>query len=172
MENNKIKVENRSNKYLVDTLPNTNIRFIWDKQGSFVFLTKEQILEMYYKPGGQLFFENLIIHDKALCKELMGEVEPEYFYTAEDIDKILLKGSLDQLKDTIDFGPEGVVDLVVARAIKLAIPDYNKRAAILEMTGHNISVGIELSKGIKDTENVASVTKRRRRVSTNINVPD
>lgn len=158
---NKIKVENRSGKYLVHHIPNTSITFIWDKPNAFVMLTKEQIKELYYAPGGAEFFKNLIIHDEKLRKELVGEVEPEYFYTEKEIDKILTKGSEDQLRDFIDFSPEGGIDLLIKRAIELKISDLNKREIIAEMTGHNIDNSIKFSS--EDTDKQAEKTVKRRR---------
>lgn len=165
----KVKVENRSNKYLVDSIPNTNITFIWEKCGSYVMLTKEQIKELYNKPGGKLFFENLIIHDKELCNELIGEQEPEYYYTQKEIDYLLLKGSLEELEDAIDFSPKGGVDLIVQRAIQLKIPDHNKRLAIQKMTGYNINSAIDLN--INDSEIEAPQVKKERRVKQRLTIP-
>lgn len=162
MEEQKIKVENRSDKYLVDSIPNTNIKFIWSKTGSYVLMTKEQIKELYSKPGGKRFFENLIIHDKDLCKELLGEQEPEYYYTQADIDKLLLQGSLEELEDAIDFSPAGGVDLIVRRAVELKIPDHNKRLAIEKMTGYNINGAIELGVGDNKEEQQTPIKKERR----------
>ena len=38
--------------------------------------------------------------------------EPEYFYTDKEIRELLTKGTLDQLKDCLDFAPEGVIDII------------------------------------------------------------
>lgn len=166
---NKIKVENRSGKYLVDSIPNTNIKFTWVKQGSFVFLTEGEIKELYYKPGGKLFFQNLIIHDQKLREELIGEVEPEYYYTQKEIDEILLNGSIDQLRDALDFSPKGGVDLIVNRAIKLKIPDHNKRMVITEFTGHDINSSILFDDVEDEKDNKIEQDNKHKRRANPIN---
>lgn len=161
----KIKVENRSGKYLVTSIPNTNITFVWVKQGSFVMLTKEEIKELYYQPGGKLFFDNLIVHDDKLCAELFGNLEPEYFYTEKEIDEILLNGSIEQLEDALDFSPAGGVDLIATRAVELKIPDINKRQVITKFTGRDIDANIELYSGEENKEEVAMPVKKQRRTA-------
>lgn len=42
------------------------------------------------------------------------------------------------LHDALDFAPLGIVELIVARAVKLQVPDVNKRNLIQEVTGKNI----------------------------------
>ena len=172
----KIKVENRSGKYLVTSIPNTNITFVWVKQGSFVMLTRDEIKELYYQPGGKIFFDNLIVHDSKVCEELFGELEPEYYYTEKEIDEILLNGSIEQLEDALDFSPKGGVDLIVKRAIELKIPDNNKREVITKFTGHNIDSSIRFHDSENNKEiNVNPVKKERRttpiKTSKEIKIP-
>lgn len=165
----KIKVENRSGKYLVTRIPNTNITFVWQKTGSYAMISKEQIKELYYQPGGKAFFDNLIVYDKKLCEELFGELEPEYFYTQKEIDKILLSGTIEQLQDALDFSPAGGVDLIATRATDLKIPDHNKRQIIKEFTGIDIDSNIAFSEdGDKqDTQPINENKKQRRAAPIN-----
>lgn len=46
---------------------------------------------------------------------------------------------MDALHDALDFAPEGIIDLIVDKAIELRIPDINKRNLIQENTGKNIT---------------------------------
>jgi hypothetical protein len=64
-------------------------------------------------PGTKRTIEsNLIIHDKTAVEELLPNAEPEYFYNAKDVEFLLTRGTLDQLKDALDFAPPGVIDLI------------------------------------------------------------
>jgi hypothetical protein len=51
----------------------------------------------------------------------------------------LLEGTLDELLDALDFGPTGIKELIVSRAVALDLPDVHKREAIQEKTGANIT---------------------------------
>ena len=46
------------------------------------------------------------------------EVEPEYNYTEEDIRNLLLNGTLDQLKDFLDFAPTGAIEIAKNIAVE------------------------------------------------------
>ena len=73
------------------------------------------------------------------------EVEPEYFYDEATIKEILLNGSYDQLEDTLNFAPEGVISMIKDFAVKFEIPDVNKRKMISEKTGFSIDNAIRVN---------------------------
>ena len=62
----------------------------------------------------------------------MDSFEHEYSWTQQDVDNVLLTGSLDALKDALEFGPEGIRQLIVDRAVELHVPDNNKLAACFD----------------------------------------
>src|SRR5699024_6283548 len=104
-----------------------------------------------YLPGGKTILEDyLIIENEEAVTELLGEVEPEYNYTEEDIKYLLEKGTLDQLKDTLDFAPSGVIDLVKDIAVKTELNDINKRNAIFEKTGFNVTSAVDFNKEVAE----------------------
>lgn len=167
----KIKVENKSGKYLMDRIPNTNIVFVWAKPGAYCYLTKEQIKELYHKPGGVLFFKNLIIHDEKLRAELLGEVEPEYYYGQAEVDILLKEGTTEQLEDALDFADSGTIDLIIRRAIELKIPDLNKREIIKARTGHDINKSIEFTVVETNTVENEKRTRRSKPIQTKLVIP-
>ena len=69
------------------------------------------------------------------------------------------------LLDALDFAPEGIIDLIEKRAIELELPNMNKRKAIMNKTGVNITKSIEnhhAYDSVNASDNVAQ--KRSRRV--------
>ena len=86
-------------------------------------LNKKELRKLSYIPGGEVILrEYLVIDNKEALDELLnGGVEPEYFYTEDEIKTLLLTGSLDQLMDCLDFAPGGVIDLVKKYAVELKI---------------------------------------------------
>jgi hypothetical protein len=178
-----IKVTNRDNGsvgYSIPDLGNLHRDFM---AGETKEITMEELRKLSYVSGGKSILKNyLIIHNDEAIKELINGVEPEYFYTEEDIKNLLLNGSLDALKDCIDFGPTGTVDLIKKLAVDLKINDIAKRKAIKEMTGFNVDSAISINEETSEddieqkptvrrlagTEPKAVTTKERR---TSISVP-
>ena len=137
-------------------------------------IDKETLRRLAYRYGVLYLFRNsLCVEDAELKKEFgSGEDVIEYNWTAKDVDKCLLYGSLDELLDALDYGPEGIKDTLAQRAVELKINDVSKRKAIQEKTGKNITSMIDLTEqynaavGIEDN---TDETPKKRRVSSGEN---
>lgn len=156
-----IKVTNRDNGTVGYTIPEMGIRRLFQK-GEVKEITMEELRKLSYRPGGQVILnECLIVHNKEALAELNPDYEPEYFYTEEDIKKLLLHGTQDQFLDCLDFAPEGVVNLVRDLAVKLEINDLAKREAILKKTGFNVTRAIEINHESNEVIEEEDSKKRR-----------
>lgn len=157
-----IKVTNRGYGDVGYTIPDLNQRRLFasgeSKQIPFVELEKLN----YLRGGKRLIEKYLVIHDEDAVEQLLGEVEPEYFYEAEDVKEILENGSLDQLDDCLTFGGAGIVDMVRKIAIDTELNDVKKRKLILEKTGFNISKAIEINQLSENAEEAKEAPKRRK----------
>lgn len=139
-------------------------------------VTMEELRKLSYIPGGEQMLEKYFVLDNEdAIAELIAGVEPEYYYTEEDVKNLLLTGSLDELKDCLDFAPAGVVELVKKLAVDLKINDISKRKAIKEITGFNVDMAIYVNEetseerveekkerrtAVKKTEEAASTGRR------------
>ena len=147
VENNMtVKVTNRDNGSVGYTIPDLNLHRTFQPKESKE-ITAEELRKLSYLPGGDVIIRDyLIIHNSPeLLKELLGEVEPEYYYSEEDVKTLLLSGSLEQLQDCLDFAPNGVIDLIKSLAVSLKIDNLSKRKAIQEKTGFNVTRAIEIN---------------------------
>ena len=125
----------------------------------------EEIRKLDWTPGGAVLLRDYLkIEDAEAVEEILHDVEPEYNYTEKEIKEILLNGSMDQLMDTLDFAPEGVIDLIKDLAIKLEIPDVRKRNAISERTKCDISKAIEINQLSKNQDEEPNTGVKQRRV--------
>lgn len=122
-------------------------------------LTIGELRTLNYKQGGRfLLREYLSVKNDAFRKELgIPEDAIEYDYTVYDIDRILLEESDDVLKDTLEFGPRGIVELIQSRAVKLKIPDVGKRDIIKQFTSVDINKQIELQEQQEEALKIDSV---------------
>lgn len=66
----------------------------------------------------------------------------------------------------MEFGPEGIRQLIIDRAVELRIPDNNKLAAITEFTGRDVGNMIKLDMELENPQE-EKVPSRGRRVVSN-----
>lgn len=167
LENNTmIKVTNRDNGSVGYTIPDMNNLHRKFQSGESKEITMEELRRLSWIPGGQYIIENLlVIENKEAQQELLPSVEPEYNYTREDVEDLLLKGSLEQVQDCLDFAPQGVVNLVKEVAVETELNDIQKREAILAATGFNVSKAIEINKESAKTEEAAAAAPSGRRAA-------
>lgn len=163
MENKKIvEVRNRDSGYVGYSIRDLGI---WRNfaPGEVKRIPLEELESLQYAPGGEYTLKHLLmINDKDALSVLNITTEPEYFYTEAEVKELLTKGTLDQLKDCLDFAPEGVIELIKKIAVEIELPDTLKRAAITKRTGFNIDNAIMVNKVMEvPTEEVVEEKTRR-----------
>jgi hypothetical protein len=158
-----VKVTNRDNGHVGYIIPDLNNLRRDFAPGETKNVTFEEMKKLSYQPGGKkLINDFLLIEDEGAVAEILGNVEPEYYYTAEEVKELLLNGSLDALKDCIDYSPEGVKDLIKKYAVELEINDIKKREAIKSMMGFDVTSAIMVN---QETAEPETAEEKARRVS-------
>lgn len=143
----KIKVRNRHNGRVGYTIPDMNNLHRNYQPGETKIVDEQEILSLRNTPGGEyILFNYLVVEDEEVREDVVGDVEPEYFYTEADVKRLLLEGSADELEDCLNFAPIGVISLVKDLAVTLPCNDIVKRDLIFKKTGFNVSAAIELTK--------------------------
>lgn len=105
----------------------------------------EELQKVQYAPGGDYILKNcLTIQDKDALAFLNMSVEPEYFYTQDDIKKILLEGSMDEFEDFVNFATEGGLETAKKLAVELDLPDNRKREMLGKKLGFNVNTAIQI----------------------------
>lgn len=163
-KNEIVKITNRHDGrvgYSIPELGNLRRSFA---SGETKEVTMDELRKLSYLPGGQTLLDRyFVVGNEEAVTELVGEVEPEYYYTDEDVKNLLLTGSLDALKDCLDFAPKGVVELVKKYAVELKINDISKRKAIKDTTGFNVDMAVYIN---EETSEDKVEEKKERRVTT------
>lgn len=170
-----VEVRNMVNNPVGYSIQELNINRTFDPFETKKLPVKE-LRALNYKRGGHILLHDyLSVNNNEFREELGIPADAiEYDYTQDDIDRILLKDEEDVLKDTLEFGPQGIVDLVKSRAFKLKIPDVNKREIIRQFTGTDVNKQILLQEQAEaalklekeessDAETATSNTPQRRR---------
>lgn len=162
-KNEIVKITNRHDGrvgYSIPELGNLRRSFA---SGETKEVTMDELRKLSYLPGGQTLLDRyFVVGNEQAVTELVGEVEPEYYYTDEDVKNLLLTGSLDALKDCLDFAPKGVVELVKKYAVELKINDISKRKAIKDATGFNVDMAVYIN---EETSEDKVEEKKERRVT-------
>ena len=172
-KNTIIKVMNRDNGTVGYTIPDLNNlhRNFQPKEEKEV--TMEELRKLSYLPGGETIIRDcLIIKNEEALKELLSSVEPEYFYTEDEIKKLLISGTIDQFMDCLDFAPAGVIDLIKDLAVKMEINDIKKREIILEKTGLNVTKAIEINKQTMEEDKVENKIRRAEPIKKDVKVSE
>jgi len=161
MEDRKIKVQNRDYGVVGYTIPDLNNLRRTFQPNEVKYIDFDELFKLYQVPGGAYIIENyLIINDDQAIEELIGGVEPEYYYTEAEVVRILKEGSIDEFEDCLNFAPKGVIDLIKDISVKLPLNDIAKRDMIFKKTGFNVTNAIEISKMDEPVENVDRPTRK------------
>lgn len=159
-----VSVKNRNNGFTGYNIPDMHI---WRNfaPGETKKISLGELRQLQYQPGGEYTLMHLLMVDnRDALSALNMTVEPEYNYTESDIREMLLNGTVDQVKDFLDFAPEGAIEIAKTIAVKEEIPDVRKRQAITEATGFNVDSAINVNH-IMDTEETKEEPKKERRVT-------
>ncbi len=165
-DNKKIKVVNRSGNGTVGyTIPELGITRVF-QDGEEKTLNYEEIRKLSYLPGGETIIkEYLIIDDKESLEDLNFQPEPEYFYTKEDIVRLMSTGTLDEFLDCLDFAPEGVIETIKELAVNMPLNDVAKRKAILEKTGFDVDNAVRIKEITEQEEKEVGAKETGRRAA-------
>lgn len=148
----KINVINRSTGRVGYTIPEMHVtrQFAAKEKKEIPF---KELEALSYLPGGMPILKNyLVVKSEEAIKELGLNVEPEYYYSEEDVKKILLQGSLNEFLDCLDFSPDGVIEMIKKLSVSLPLNDMAKREAILEKLNFNVTRAIEIQNTKSDDE--------------------
>lgn len=157
-----ISVRNRDNGTVGYSVPDLGVHRSFTRNEKKM-VTMDELRKLVYTPGGlKLLKHYLVVENEEAAKELLGHVEPEYFYSKKDIANLLKYGSYESLVDCLNFAPIGVIDLVKEIAVRLQLNDVRKRELISEKTGFNVTRAIDID---KETREEKPIQERKVRLS-------
>lgn len=156
------KVKNRSASRVGYSIPEDGIRRTF-APGEVKNITYNELLKLSYQPGGREMMVQFlqILNDNGLDK-LNIHAQPEYYMSEQQIVDLLRTGTMDAFLDALDFAPVGVIDLIKKFAVQLPLNDMNKRKALYEKTGFDVTKALihdEESKAPETEEEKAAAAK-------------
>lgn len=161
-----VKVINKFNGVVGYTIPEMNLhRNFYPRENKDIRF--EELERLSFVPGGDSILKDYLeITDEDVIMALFNQKsEPEYHYSEDDIKKLLTVGTLDQFLDCLDFAPNVVKEMIKELSVKLPLNDMNKRQAIQEKLGFDVTKAIEIQNTKYDGETEETIdtgaTKRR-----------
>lgn len=153
-KNTLITVINRDSGVVGYTIPDMNNfhRDFYPNESKQI--TFEQLEKLSFTPGGAMILKDFLeITDKEAANLLLHESpQPEYFYSKQDVKRIMQSGSLDEFLDCLDFAPEVIKSMIKELAVNMPLNDVAKRDAIKEKLGYDVSRVIEIKNTKYDGE--------------------
>lgn len=173
----KFIVKNRSASVVVYNVPEIGARREF-APGETKKIPYVELEKLSYQAGGRALMANFLqIQNEEAIESLSIPTEPEYNMSEQQIIELLTTGSMDAFLDCLDFAPVGVIDLVKRFAVDLPLTDNNKREALKNKTGFDVSKAIDHSKEDEANKVQPAAPTRRvksdaptRRTSTNYKV--
>lgn len=156
------KVKNRSASRVGYSIPEDGIRRTF-APGEVKNITYNELLKLSYQPGGrEMMVQFLQILNEAGLDKLNIHAQPEYYMSEQQVVDLLRTGTMDAFLDALDFAPVGVIDLIKKFAVQLPLNDMNKRKALYEKTGFDVTKALihdEESKAPETDEEKAAAAK-------------
>jgi hypothetical protein len=137
-------VKNRSASMVCYRIPEEGIRREF-APGEEKRVKYSELEKLSYQSGGRPLMENFlqIYEDKAI-ENLNLHTENEYYMSEKDIIDLIDNGSLDAFLDCLDYAPIGVIDLIKKFSVSVPMKDYDKREALKNKTGFDVSKAIDM----------------------------
>jgi len=160
-----VDVRNLTDHKVSYEIPELNIKRSFNI-GETKKLQVKEVKALFNIDGGEILVKDFLsVQNEELLDELFYKPEAEYYWTKQDIEDVLLRGTVARLQDALEFAPEGIVEYIKSMAVSLQINDMAKRQAIQDATGFNINNAISLANlpdddAVEETL-VSSVGQRR-----------
>jgi len=120
-----MKVTNRSTGLVVYAIPEMHVRRVFSI-GETKDIEENELNQLFQLPGGaELLKDSLLVHDKEWVKKTW-DAPIEYFWGVPEVKKCILEDSIELFKETLEYAPAGVIDLIKEIAWKLPCNDLNK----------------------------------------------
>lgn len=158
-----MKVTNRSDGNVVYSLPEFNKRRLFSV-GETKEISDKELESLFQAAGGmELIKDYLLVDDKEWVKQHWADVPIEYFWGEEEITNCLLHDSLDLFSETIDYAPDGVLDIMKRISWQLPLSDLNKVNVMREhpRLGFDVQAAVEIMK-LPDDKTARAAKKERR----------
>ena len=168
-DTDKVEIRNLVNHPVVIKTPMSHKRFELPAHGRME-VTVGDVRECAYHQGCSNMFRDYVqICNSELAHEFgITEDMIEYNWGDKEITEALTTSPIEVLLDALDLAPDGIKEAILDKAVELEIPDMDRRKAIDDALGVNVTNKIENARRAKTTTTTTQ-KKTQRRVSASKN---
>lgn len=161
--NKLIKVLNRSDGTVTYHLPELNNTRRVFNLGESKDISEKELNALFQMNGGaELIRHFLMVEDREWVKKTF-DAPIEYFWGYDEVKKCLLEDDVELFSETLDYAPQGVIDIIKLLSWQLPVKDLNKIHIIMEKLGFDVLGAIEVMKKPSDKPTKETKQGRRRR---------
>lgn len=157
-----MNVINRSAELVCYDLPELRVSREFEI-GMHKDIPEEELEALFQNVGGNFQLKNfLLVEDREWVKK-HWDAPIEYFWDFDAVKNCVLNDPLDLFEETLEYAPEGVIELIKEYAWRLPCNDLNKIHAIKEKTGFDAQLAVQAMKPKEATESAPVKQGRLRR---------
>ena len=160
----KVKVKNRLYSIVFYDIPELNVKRTFSG-GEEKMIDIDEIKALQYLDGGDVLLKNyLYIEDEEALNELQLGLSDLYSLTRDDIEKILVEGSLEDLRYFLKKAPKGSIELMKEIGVEKRFADKEKNNLIMELTNYNIMSAVGVNDQIEaynEAHNIKTKTENQ-----------
>ncbi len=139
-----MKIVNRSDSTVVYSLEELKVRRLFAPNEE-KDVPKGEITSLWQTDGGkELIKHELLVDNAAWIEENYPAAPIEYFWREDKVKECLINDSLELFRETLDFAPAGVLEIIKRISWQLPLTDLNKIEAIREKLGFDVLMSIGL----------------------------
>ena len=157
-----VKVYNRSDGNVVYTLPELNIRRVFNP-GETKEIEYSELEALFQTDGGHDLIVGYLLVDDKEWVDKHWDAPIEYFWYPEQVKACVMEDPIDLFEETLDYAPDGVIDLIKMYSWKVPLTDLNKIKLIKDKLGFDVLAAVEFMKSTPAAERRPDPTQRRRR---------
>lgn len=157
-----MKVYNRSDSNVTYSLPELQTRRVF-ALGESKDLDAKELEALWQKDGGMILIKNFLLVDDKEWVAAHWDAPIEYFWKTEDVKKCVLEDSVALFQETLEYAPEGVIDLIKMFAWQLPLGDLNKIEALRQATGFDTLAAIDVMSSKKPRAEAPKKERLRKR---------
>lgn len=143
-----MKVYNRSDANVTYSLPELNTRRVF-ALGEVKDIDPKELEALWQMDGGLTLIKDYLLVDDKEWVEAHWDAPIEYFWKDEQVKKCLKEDTLELFQETLEYAPQGVIDLIKMFAWQLPISDLNKIEALRLATGFDTLAAIDVMAAAK-----------------------
>lgn len=138
-----MKVTNRSDGNVTYNLEEMHIRRVFAPNENKDIEVKELDTLFQLDGGAELIKHHLLVHDREWVEKRWDAPE-EYFWTYEDVMNCVKNDTLELFAETLDFAPQGVIELIKMAAWRLPLTDLNKINVIRTKLNFDVQAAVQI----------------------------